>query len=408
MKILIVTQYFWPEEFRINDCATELLARGHEVTVLTGVPNYPKGNFFPGYGWMCPKREDYHGVKIIRIPLIARGKKQGWRLALNYLSFALLASLFGPLYLRGRRFDVIFAYEPSPVTVGIPAIVLKRIKRAPLLFWVQDLWPESITATGFVHSKVILAFVGKLVRWIYRCCDRILIQSKGFFEPVISQGGEAARIVYLPNWAEGFYQPVIFQQDAAERKSVPEGFVVMFAGNMGVAQDFPTILSAAETTKERQDIHWVILGDGSMKEWVAQEIHARGLWKTVHLLGRHPVETMPRFFSLADVMLVTLKREPIFALTIPGKVQSYLACGRPIIAGLDGEGGRVIRESDAGIACPSESPDALAAAVLKMAQMPAVERHEMGQRGLRYYQANFERRMIMDHLERLMEKAKNL
>lgn len=397
MRILIVSQYFWPENFRINDLAVGLREKGHDITVLAGIPNYPDGRFFPGYGVFKKRTERYHGIRVGRVPLISRGKGGAIRLSLNYLSFALCASVLAPFLCRGE-FDLIFVYEPSPITVGLPALLLKKIKSAPVIFWVQDLWPESLSATGAIGSKKVLGIVEKLVRFIYAGCDLILVQSRAFSPSIEKQGVDPCRIAYFPNSAEELYKPVEVEQAAPERKNIPAGFCVMFAGNIGAAQDFDTILSAAGQLKEYNDIHWVIVGDGRMRPWVEAQIEERGLTKTFHLLGRHPVELMPRFFSLADVMLVTLKREYIFSLTIPAKVQSYLACAKPIIAALDGEGAQVIEESGAGVTCSAENPLALAEAVLKMYRLTKPDLHDMGLRGRRYFEQHFERTLLMERL----------
>lgn len=403
MRVLIVTQYFWPEDFRINDLALGLKQRGWDVAVLTGKPNYPRGTFFEGYGYLKGCNDSYEGVSVRRVPLVPRGRGGAPRLMLNYLSFAMLASIFGPLRCRDK-YDVIFVYEPSPVTVGLPAIVMKRVSGAPVFFWIQDLWPESLSATGMVRSPFILRAVEKLVRFIYHRCDRLLVQSRAFVGSVTRLGIDADRIAYLPNSAEELYQPTFVPEGAAERERLPKGFRVVFAGNIGAAQDFPTILAAAELLKEHTDIHWVVLGDGRMRPWVAKEIQRRNLGENVHLLGKYPVASMPRFFALADVMLVTLKRDPIFALTIPSKIQSYLACGRPVVAALDGEGARVVAESGAGTAVPAEDLSALANAVLEMYRMPPDRRQGMGASGRRYYLENFERNLLLDRLDRQMKE----
>ena len=403
MKILIVTQYFWPENFRINDLAVGLNEKGHQVTVLTGIPNYPDGHFFQGYGFFKNVRQDYHGVKVMRSPLVPRGKGGGFRLALNYLSFAFFASILAPFFCRGK-FDLIFVYEPSPITVCLPALLLKKLKSAPVMFWMQDLWPESLSATGAVRSEKILKIVDILVRFIYRGCDLILVQSRAFVEPIKRQGGDPDRTLYFPNSAEELYQPVILEKDAPERAVMPEGFCVTFAGNIGAAQDFGTILNAAELLKDHTEINWVIIGDGRMFPWVKSQIIERNLMRTVHLLGRYPVEAMPRYFSLADALLVTLRKEPIFELTIPSKIQSYLACAKPIIAALDGEGARIIEEAGAGLTCPSENPGALAKAVLTLYNMPLSERQTMGMRGRTYFNSHFEHKMLLDRLEIWMEE----
>lgn len=404
MKVLIVTQYFWPENFRINDLAEGLMERGHQVTVLTGIPNYPDGQFFPGYGLFRKVREDFHGARVIRVPLVPRGKGGGIRLVLNYLSFALSASILAPFFCRGD-FDFVFVFEPSPITVGLPALVLKKLKFIPILFWVQDLWPESLSATGAVRSKWILNAVARMVRFIYGGCDRILVTSQAYIPAIQSLGIDSSCLRFFPQSVEALYKPVAVARDAPENAILPHGFRVIFAGNIGAAQSFGTILEAAEKLKIHSDIQWVIIGDGRMRSWVESEIRKRDLFDTVHLVGRYPVESMPRFFALSDVLLVTLKKEPIFALTIPGKVQSYLACGKPIVASLDGEGSRLVREAQAGLTSPAEDAGGLAEAILSMYRMPKDQREEMGRNGIRYHETNFSRDMLIARLEGWMHEV---
>lgn len=401
MRILIVTQYFWPESFRINDLATGLAERGHQVTVLTGKPNYPGGRFFPGYGLLGRAREAYGAVAVRRVPLLPRGRGGGLALALNYASFALTGSVFGPLRCRGG-YDAILVYEPSPVTVGLPALALKRAKRAPVLFWVQDLWPESLSATGAVRSRQALRVVERLVRFIYRGCERILVQSLAFRDPIRRLGVPEDRILYFPNSAEDLYQPVEPGQ-APVPVPLPEGFRVMFAGNVGAAQAFETILSAAERLLPVPGVHWLVLGEGRLSPWVREQVARRGLAERVHLLGRYPPESMPGWFAHADAMLVSLRADPIFALTIPAKVQSYMACAKPIVAALDGEGARVVAEAGAGLVAGADDPRSLAEAVLAMSKMSPADRRAMGGRGRQYFEAHFERGKLLDRLEGWLE-----
>jgi glycosyltransferase involved in cell wall biosynthesis len=403
LNILIVTQYFWPESFRVNDLALGLVEKGHRVTVLTGIPNYPVGKFFSGYRLFNRSVEDYKGVKVYRVPLIPRGQGSSLQLALNYLSFAVFASFLAPFYCR-EKYTLVFVSQYSPVTMCIPAIIIKKLQNIPLVLWVQDLWPESLSATGAVRSNAILGMITKLVRYIYRNCDQILVQSKAFLPRIIEDGVDRRLIRYFPNWAEELYKPVEREDDAHEKVKMPNGFRIMFAGNIGAAQDFGTILSAAERLRSYRDIHWVILGDGRMRSWVEEQIQNRRLEDTVHLLGRYPVEEMPHYFSLADAMLVTLKSEPIFSLTIPSKVQSYLACGRPIIGALDGEGARIITEAGAGLTCPAEDATALADAVLELYNMSESEREVMRLRSKAYYESHFKREILLSRIELLMEE----
>ena len=407
MHVLIVTQYFWPENFRINDVALGLKEKGHEVTVLTGQPNYPDGRFFPGYGFRSKMEEGYHGIRVLRVPLIPRGSGGAFRLLLNFCSFAISASVLGAWRCRAS-YDVILVFEPSPVTVGVPAIVLKKLRGAPIMFWVQDLWPESLSATGATESRWILSVVESLVRGIYRQCDKILVQSEAFRTSVERLGVKREKIAYFPNSAEPFYRPMSLEREAPERARLPQGFRVMFGGNIGKAQSFETILDAAELLKDRQDIHWIILGDGRMFSWVSDEVRKRGLDDTFHLLGRFPAEVMPRYFALADVLLVTLRKQPIFSLTIPSKVQSYLACGKPIVAALEGEGARVVREAGAGLTPTPEDAKALADAVLAMYQMPEDVRQAMGLKGRSYFETHFERGLLLERLDRWITEIKGV
>ncbi|ACH38642.1 MAG: Glycosyltransferase, group 1 [uncultured bacterium] len=405
MHVLVVTQYFWPENFKINDVVKGLVERGHKVTVLTALPNYPDGSFFKGYRFWGPWSDEYDGARVVRVPILPRGRASGARLALNYLSFVLAASILGPLRCRDR-YDVAFIFEPSPVTVALPALFMKRLRGIPVLFWVQDLWPESLAAAGAVVPPFILGAVGKLVSFIYEGCDRILVTSRAFVGPVLQYVVDRGQVRYFPQYGEDAYAVVNLAGDAPERGKIPEGFVVMFAGNIGAAQDFETILGAAQRLRNHKDIHFVIIGDGRMRKWVDEEVAKMELQETFHLLGRYPLEAMAGFFSLADAMLVTLKKEPIFSLTIPAKIQSYLACGRPIVAALDGEGARVIEEAAAGFCCPTEDPSALANAILKMRHTPLEQRRGMGERGLRYYNENFDRTILLDRLEAWMEELR--
>jgi glycosyltransferase involved in cell wall biosynthesis len=406
MKLLILSQYFWPENFRINDVVEGLAERGHTVTVYTGLPNYPSGRYFAGYGFFGPLHERYKSAEVRRAPLVARGNGGGLRLAINFLSHAFFATLLAPWLARGR-FDAILVYEPSPMTIGIPARALRAIKSAPVLFWVQDLWPESLSATGAVKSRAVLGLVDRLIKWIYRGCDRVLVQSEAFIPSVEAHGVPRSRIRYLPNSAENFYCRLEARPEDAEASEMPPGFRVVYAGNIGAAQDFSTILAAAERLKQQNHIQWIVFGEGRMRHWVDEEVRRRGLQATFHLLGQRPAERMPRYFAHADVLLATLRREPIFAYTIPSKIQAYIACGKPVIAALEGEGGRQIREAQAGWVVPPENPQALADAVVAASGMDKSELSRMGQRGEAWFREHFERDKLLSQLEtELMDASK--
>ncbi len=398
MRILVVCQYFWPEDFRINDLCLGLMKKGHLVTVLTGIPNYPQGTFFSGYGFFKNMRQNYCGIKVLRVPLIPRGKGNNLNLMLNYISFVFFGILFAPFLCRGK-FDLIFVYSLSPILMALPAIFLKKIKKVPLILYVLDLWPESISAVGAIKLSFFINGIKKIVKFIYNHCDSILVSSLSFIKRIKEMNIERYRINYWPQWAEGSYQIVSVEENAPERKQMPSGFRIMFAGNIGAAKGFETIIEAANKLKDYNDIHWVILGDGRMKLWVEDQINLRKLQNTVHLLGRHPVVTMPRYFALADVLLVCLRKDPVFSFTLPAKVQSYMACGRPILACLDGEGAFVVKESGAGISCPTDNPESLAKSVLKIYNFTEKQRKEMGLQGRLYFEKHFQRDILLAQLE---------
>jgi glycosyltransferase involved in cell wall biosynthesis len=402
MRLLVVSQYFWPENFRINDLVADLVARGHEVTVLTGIPNYPEGLTFPDFKRAPARFAEYAGASIVRVPILPRGKGS-LRLAFNYLSFVLSGLSLGSWRLRNRPFDAIFVFEVSPITVALPALLLSRTKHAPVLMWVLDLWPDTLSAVGVFQSRWILDLVGYLVRFIYRRCDRILVQSRAFAANVEQFGGHPARIRYFPGWAESlFLGPLGDLEVAPELLPYRDTFNVLFAGNIGDAQDFPAILDAVEALDDLPQVRWLIVGDGRAAEFVRSQIQERGLGSRAILLGRQPIERMPSFFKGADALLVSLKKHPIFSMTIPGKVQSFLATGLPLLGMLDGEGARIILESGAGLVAGPGQGRELADGVRTLASMPRSERQAMGERGRNYCHQEFDRKQLIGSLETWM------
>jgi len=404
MRILVVSQYFWPENFRVNDLVTEFVRRGHVVTVLTGVPNYPDGEVFADFRSDPGRYAEYAGAPVVRVPMLARGQG-GARLAANYATFALSASVLGAWRLRGREFDVIFVFEPSPVTVGLPAILLRRLKHAPVAFWVLDQWPETLVAVGAARSQAVLAGVGRLVAFIYRRCDLLLAQSRSFIPQIRRYAGPRPQVEYFPSWSDAAPDPGGTYR-APEVLPAPGVFTVLFAGNIGDAQDFPAVLDAVERLRDRADVRWIVVGDGRRAEWVAQEIRRRSLSERISLLGRFPLERMPSFFRSADALLVSLKAEPIFAMTIPGKVQAYLAAGRPLLGMLDGEGADLIERNGAGLVCPAGDAAGLARNVARMADMPETERAAMAARARELSMNEFDRDRLLDRLEQRLQELR--
>lgn len=402
MKILIVSQYFYPEEFKINDLTREFVNRGHQVTVLTGKPNYPKGEYFEGYQFKGVIREEYLGAEVIRVPLRKRGTAGGKNLALNYLSFVINANMF----IRNNRleFDAILVYEISPITQAYPALYCKKKYGGKVLLWVQDLWPESVMAAGGVTNKLVLGVLDRMVKWIYKRCDVLMVQSYGFRESILSKGDYASKIVYTPNWAEDLYLEKTPVNEEPIKAMMPDGFRVMFAGNIGYAQDVGSIIKAANETRNHPEIKWVIVGDGRAREAVEAQAKELDLIDTVCFLGRHPMAEMPTFFSYADAMIVSLRDEYIFSLTVPAKTQSYMASGKPIVSMLNGEGNRIVDEAHCGLTAPSGDYKRLADNVIAMYQMTKEGREQMGKNGLDYYLQHFDKKRVVDNIIEAMKE----
>ena len=404
MNILIVTPHFYPENFRINDFAEEFITRGHKVTVLTAIPDYPKGKFYDGYGVFKRSRELYKGIQIYRAPLIPRGPGSNFRLSLNYISH-LFGAIFTSLFMLRKKIDIVFVFAISPVTIVLPAIFIKKIKKIPLCIWVLDLWPEAVVSSaGNLHKKSLIPkILHPIVSFIYKHSDKILVSSKGFVNSIEEKGVRRDKIEFFPQWAEPIFKPIKLSEYLLG--DIPkDSFKIMFAGNIGESQDFSSILKAAKILKNEKDIHWIILGGGRREEWVKNKVKSYGLENCFHMLGSFPLEKMPKFYANADTMLFSLKDDEAFSITIPAKVQTYLACSKPILAMINGEGGRVVLEANAGLVCQAESPVELSANILRMKSMKAEELLEMGLNARRNYNENFERGYLFDKAESIFEE----
>lgn len=396
MKILIITQYFWPENFRVNDLSLALKKRGHSVSVLTGIPNYPQGKYYDKYKFYNKKIEFWNNIKIYRSFLFPRGKGGGIRLILNYLTFALFASI--KLFFIKEKFDKVIVYQLSPATVGIPGVIAKKIFNSSLIFYIQDLWPESLKDAGGINSKFIFTIIDKLMNYFYHKSNLILVQSEEFIEFLIKKGVNKSKIKYLPNTVENFYKPVNILEKYSSK--FPDGFNILFAGNIGVAQDFNTIIKSAKILhKKKYNINWVILGDGREKKNIIKNIHLNNLDSRFYFLGSFPSKEMPYFFSCADLLLISLKKSSVFSITIPSKLQSYLACKKPLIGNVDGVASKIINKSGAGLS--SESGDCLSLAnnIEIMFKNEKSQMNNYSNSGFTYFKENFDRKIVYSNLE---------
>lgn len=396
-KILFVSQYFYPENFRGNDVAIHLASKGHDVHVVCGTPNYPHGKFYSGYGFFKKRREVLSGVKITRLPIIPRGNNK-IMLILNYFSYFIIAWFWVLFHSIGHKYDMVFCQQLSPVMMSSPAILYKRLRKVPLYTWVLDIWPDSLSAAGGISNKYVIRFFDMFVKSQYRHSDKILMSSNSFRRSILTYGAYEEKLIYFPQWADGSSN----RNKDMIIPDMPDGFIIMFAGAIGEAHNMEFNLKAALLTKQYKHIHWVYVGDGRKLKWVSDFVSHNDLDQTVHIMGRYPSDMMPLFFQKADVMLVSLSDSSLFNLYCPAKISSYMASGRPIIAVLNGEGADVVRNADCGWIVNPTDAQGLADLAIRLSSMDRSIVSEKGSNGLKYYRKYFEKQRCLNNLDKIL------
>ena len=403
MRILILTQWYPPEPaMLLQELAQSLQVRGHQVTVLTGFPNYPHGQLYPGYSLRLRKQETLDGIPVVRVPLYPEHSGSGVRRALNYISFALSAAVCGPWGMA--RPDVIFVYHP-PLTIGFPAYVLSRLWRVPFVYQIQDMWPETLAATGMLRNERLLGWIGRMAKWVYSKAAAILVISPGFCQNLVDKGVPPEKIHVISNWVDTeTYHRAEPDPKFAQELGLAGRFNVMFAGNMGEAQGLETVIRAAKLLEDDPQIQFVMVGDGIALPRLQQLTEEQHL-TNVSFLGRYPAQEMSHLYALADALLVHLKDDPLFRITIPHKILAYLASGKPILAAVSGDVSDLIISTGAGIGCAPENPQALAAAVRSLLSMPEGERRAMGERGILAARTRYSRTALVGEIEAVLQQV---
>ncbi|MBR5581635.1 MAG: glycosyltransferase family 4 protein [Treponema sp.] len=402
MKLCIFTNHFFPEDFKVNDIAFDLQKKDFDITVITAIPDYPKGKFYDGYSLFKKRKEVVNGVNVIRLPIIPRGKGGAIRLALNYISYFVCATIFTFFHSFKNQYDAVFVHLTSPFFIGIPAVHLKKRQKIPLYFWTLDLWPESLISAAGIKHPLIIEPQNKMVAMVYSNCDKILISSKGFAKSICEKGNFEDKLVYFPNWAESVVSPSDFDISKISPFDDKSNFILLFAGNLGEAQNLDTIIESADRLKDNEKIKFVFVGDGRRKIHLENLVAEKKLNNTVYFLGRYPIDTMPVFMGNASVLLFSLKDELCFNLTVPAKVQFYMSQGKPILAMINGDGADLVNESKCGIAVPANDVNSFVEAVKKLASLSEENIDQFGINGKTYYEMNFTKEQRMDQLIRIL------
>jgi glycosyltransferase involved in cell wall biosynthesis len=396
--ILVIAQYFYPEQFRINDICTEWVKRGYKVTVITGIPNYPQGKYYNGYGLFKKRKEMYNDIEIIRIPLIPRGNN-AIMLALNYLSFV-VSGFFWSMFTRIKA-DYVFIFEVSPMTQALPGVWYAEKKKIPCYLYVQDLWPENVEIITGITNKTIIGAIGKVVDYIYARCTKIFTTSNSFAKSIEKRGVLTEKIEYWPQYAEDFYQPL--QKMSIHEIPNDDAFNITFAGNIGNAQGLDILPKTAALLKEKKlnrKVRFNIIGDGRYKETLVEMVDLNNVSDMFSFIPRQPATRIAEFMAASDAAFMCLTDSPLFAMTIPAKLQSYMACGVPIIASAEGETNQIINEAKAGVCGPAGDFQKLAENIIELLSKPQDQLNKLGNNARDYYDKNFNKNELLNRMDR--------
>lgn len=406
--ILVVSQYFFPEQFRINDICVEWVKRGYKVTVLTGIPNYPQGEYYEGYDLNHKRTEVWNGVKVVRIPLIPRGQSS-IGLALNYMSFVVSGFVWN--LITKIKADYVFNFEVSPMTQSLIGVWYAKKRNIPCYLYVQDLWPENVEIVTGIRSPFVLNPISKMVNYIYRNSTHIFATSPSFVKEIQKRCENKDKVSYWPQYAEDFYQPVEIEEARKRVTEIPDdgSFKIIFTGNIGQAQGLEILPKAAKILKREiflqtnekpsSYVRFIIVGDGRNRENFQREIVECGVADMFVLVGRKPAERIPELLACCDAAFLSFMDNELFTKTIPAKLQSYMACGMPILAAASGESERVIREAECGGCSAIGDAHALVNEIKKMLKTASDEQKSMGINARNYYVEFFDKRKLMENIQ---------
>jgi glycosyltransferase involved in cell wall biosynthesis len=396
--ILVIAQYFYPEQFRINDICTEWVKRGYKVTVITGIPNYPQGKYYKGYGLFKNRKETYNGMDIIRLPLIPRGNN-AIMLALNYLSFV-VSGFFWKVFTKIKA-DYVFIFEVSPMTQALPGVWYAKRKKIPCYLYVTDLWPENVEIVAGISNKRILNAIGTMVDYIYKRCDRIFTSSESFIQAIVERGTDKKRLEFWPQYAEHYYKPLNKSEVNISEIPLNGKFNIIFAGNIGYAQGLDVLPEAAKILKESEtEVLFNIVGDGRFKEVLKIKVAEDNVSDYFNFIDKQPATRIPEFMAVSDATLISLSKSKVFSITLPAKTQSCLACGVPVIVSADGEIQDVINEANAGVCSDAGDAKGLAENIKQLVNLSDSKHEDMASNAVNYYKENFNKEILLGRMDK--------
>lgn len=397
IRILLISQYFYPENFKSNDIAFELSKKGIKVEVLTSIPNYPKGKYYKGYGIFKKRVEEITNVKIYRAFQFSRGFQNNFRIALSYISYAIFSSFWSLIFTLYKKYDCIIVHQTSPITQALPALVYNKFRNTPIFLWVLDIWPEAFVSGSNIKSKILLKHLYWFTAKVYKNSTKILISSKGFKSSILEKGNFEHKITYFPNWSIDF--KINNLNIKHKLPELPDGFLIMFAGNIGTSQDVESVLKLAQELKENRDIKFVFVGDGSKRKWLENQIVKLELTDVVYLLGHYPLEVMPKFYEKANAMLLTLSGKfDDLSLYTPAKLQSYMSAGKPILGMINGTAREIIEEANCGYVVNAGDYKKLAHIINNVVFQDLGSFKKLGINGRKFYDLNFTLQHCIDNL----------
>ena len=410
MKILLLSQYYFPEErtapLNLYNMSIDLIKMGHTVMVLTGIPNHPYGKYYQGYKLKLLQKEIVEGVEIFRVPIYPDHSMSILKRMIGYFSFSLSALFIGSFILRDKKVDIIFSYLP-PLTVGIPARILSITKKAPIVYWMTDLWPENLLATGKKLGRFSIYLIRLVENWVYSTGKRVTVNSEGFIPNLINKKVEMNKLDVISDYADPkIFYPMKYNDDLAMKYKLKNKFIIMYAGNIGKVQGIHHLINAAGKFQKNSNIHLVLIGDGTELNILKKLVSEKQI-TNVSFISKKPMNKISQYLALADVLILHLIENEVFKMQMPSKLIAYMAVQKPILCAFEGTAAKIVKNTNSGITCKSSDEDEIFFQMKKMLEMDRSILDEMGRNARSTYLEKFTREIQNTNVEKILYDAIN-